>query len=71
MKKEELILYKNAQSLLAHEDEIQHQIMKRLNSAIIALSETRLTAKIEDNEVNISGYNQMQKIKIQEEQFYM
>ncbi|XP_070169418.1 uncharacterized protein [Polyergus mexicanus] len=37
---------------MAHKDEIQHQIMKKINPAFIALSETRLTAEIEDNEVN-------------------
>jgi len=31
--------------------------MKRLNSAIVALSETRLTAEIEDSEVNVPGYS--------------
>jgi len=30
--------------------------MKRLNPAIVALSETRLTDEIEDNEVNVPGY---------------
>lgn len=31
--------------------------MKKINPAIIALSETRLIAEIEDCEVNISGYS--------------
>lgn len=55
-KEEELILYTNAQSLIAHKDEIQHQIMKKVNPAIIALSETRLTNEIEDSEVSVPGY---------------
>ena len=39
-KETELILYTNAQSLMAHKDEIQHQIMKKMNPAFVALSET-------------------------------
>jgi len=31
--------------------------MKIVNPAFLALSETRLTDEIEDNEVNIPGYN--------------
>jgi len=31
--------------------------MKRLKSAIVALSETRLIAEIENSEMNISGYS--------------
>lgn len=31
--------------------------MKKINPAIIALSETRLIAEIKDSEVNIPGYN--------------
>lgn len=31
--------------------------MKRLNPAIVALSETRLTAEIENNEVNVPDYS--------------
>lgn len=42
---------------MAHKDEIQHQIMKKINPAFIALSETRLTAEIEDSEVNVPGYS--------------
>ena len=42
---------------MAHKDEIQHQIMKKINPAIIALSETRLTDEIEDSEVNVPGYS--------------
>ncbi|XP_070154026.1 uncharacterized protein [Polyergus mexicanus] len=42
---------------MAHKDEIQHQIMKKVNPAFIALSETRLTAEIEDSEVNVPGYS--------------
>jgi len=53
----ELMLYTNAQSLMAHRDEIQHQIMKKINPAFLALSETRLTEDIEDNEVNVPGYS--------------
>ena len=51
------MLYTNAQSLMAHRDEIQHQIMKKINPAFLALSETRLTEDIEDNEVNVPGYS--------------
>jgi len=51
------MLYTNAQSLMAHKDEIQHQIMKKINPAFLALSETRLTEAIEDNEVNVLGYS--------------
>ena len=50
-------MYTNAQSLMAHKDEIHHHIMKKINPAIIALSETRLIADIEDSEINIPGYN--------------
>jgi len=42
---------------MAHKDEIQHQIMKKMNPAFIALSETRVTAEIEDCEVNVPGYS--------------
>ncbi|XP_011693469.1 PREDICTED: uncharacterized protein LOC105453325 [Wasmannia auropunctata] len=54
-KKEELILYTNVRSLMKNKDKI-HQIMKK-NPALIALSETRLTTKIKDAEVNVSGYH--------------
>ncbi|XP_015438094.1 PREDICTED: uncharacterized protein LOC107193204, partial [Dufourea novaeangliae] len=40
-----------------HKDEIQHQIMKEMNPAFVALSETRLIEDIEDSEVNVPGYN--------------
>jgi hypothetical protein len=50
-------MYTNAQSLMAHKDEIQHQIMKKVNPAFVALSESRLTAEIEDCEVNVTGYS--------------
>src|SRR5436309_2179760 len=49
-------MYTNAQSLMAHKDEIRHQIMEKINPAILALTETRLTDVIEDSEVNIPGY---------------
>jgi len=42
---------------MAHKDEIQHQIMKKINPAFLALSETRLTKDIEDSEVNVPGYS--------------
>lgn len=42
---------------MAHKDEIQHQIMKKLNPAVIALSESRLIAEIEDSEINVPGYS--------------
>lgn len=53
----EEILYLNAQSLMAHKEEIQHQIMQRMNPAILALSESSLVEDIEDSEVNIPGYS--------------
>jgi len=31
--------------------------MKKINPAFLALSETRLTEDIEDNEVNVLGYS--------------
>lgn len=52
----ESILYINAQSLMAHKDEMQHQITEKLKPAFLALSETRLTDEIEDREINITGY---------------
>lgn len=51
-----MILYTNAQSLIAHKDEIHNQVIKKINPAVIALSETRLTSEIEDCEVNVPGY---------------
>lgn len=42
---------------MAHRDEIQHLILKKINPAFLALSETRLTEDIEDNEVNVQGYS--------------
>lgn len=50
-------MYTNAQSLMAHKDEIQHQIMKKLNPAVIALSESRLIAEISDSEISVTGYS--------------
>lgn len=47
----------NAQSLLAHKDEIHHSIMKGINPALVVLSETRLIPDIEDYEVNCMGYS--------------
>ncbi|XP_025263168.1 uncharacterized protein LOC112637508 [Camponotus floridanus] len=38
-------------------DEIQHQIMKKINPMFLALSETRLIDEIEDSEVNVPGYS--------------
>lgn len=49
-------MYTNAQSLMAHKDEIQHQIMKKLNPAVIALSESRLIAEISDSEISVTSY---------------
>jgi len=46
---------------MAHKDEIQHQIMKKINPAFLALSETRLTEDIEDNEVNVLGYSMIRR----------
>ncbi|XP_025269746.1 uncharacterized protein LOC112639559 [Camponotus floridanus] len=42
---------------MAHKDEIQHQIMKKINPMFLALSETRLIDDIEDSEVNVPGYS--------------
>jgi len=53
----ELILYTNAQSLMAHRDKIQHQIMKKINPVFLVLSEIKLTKDIKDNEVNVLGYS--------------
>jgi len=52
----QLMLYTNAQSLMAYKDEIQ-DYMKRMNFAVVALSETRLISEIEDSEVNAPGYS--------------
>lgn len=51
------MIYSNAQSLMAHQEEIQQQIIQKRYPALLALSETRLTSDIEDNEVNIPGYS--------------
>ena|SRR5436190_6215839 len=50
-------MYTNAQSLMKHKDEIQHRIMKGIKPAMVALSETRITDEIEDEEVYVPGYN--------------
>jgi len=42
---------------MAHQEEIQHHIMKKMNPAILALSESRLISEIEDNEMNVPGYS--------------
>jgi len=42
---------------MAHKNEIQRQIMRKMRPAFIALSEIRLIAKIEDSEVNVSDDN--------------
>lgn len=42
---------------MAHKDDIQHQILRRMYPAVFALSETRLIADIEDSEVNVPGYS--------------
>lgn len=42
---------------MAHKEKIQHRIMKRINPALLALSETRLITEIEDSEVNVPEYN--------------
>lgn len=44
---------------MEHKDEIFHQIMKKRNPAVVALSETRVDANIEDSEINIGGYSQV------------
>lgn len=52
-----MIWYTNAQSLIAHKDEIYNQIIKKTHPAVIALSETRLTSEIEDCEVSVPDYD--------------
>jgi len=52
-----IILYTNAQSFMVYKDEIYHQIMKKINPTIIALTETILTVDIEDYEVNVLHYS--------------
>lgn len=42
---------------MAHKEEIQHQVLKRMNPALLALAETRLITDIEDKEVNVPGYS--------------
>lgn len=42
---------------MAHKEEIQQQVMREMNPAMLALSETRLVPDIEDCEVNVSGYS--------------
>ncbi|XP_020296752.1 uncharacterized protein LOC109861488, partial [Pseudomyrmex gracilis] len=53
----ECTIYANAQSLLAHKEEIHHLIMVTRNPAIVALTETRLTQEIDDAEISVPGYN--------------
>lgn len=38
---------------MAHKEEIQHQVLKKMNPALLAPSETRLIIDIEDKEVNV------------------
>lgn len=52
----ECLVYTNAQSLLAHKEEIHLLVMKE-NPAIVALTETRLTKEIDNSEVNMPGYS--------------
>lgn len=52
-----MLWYTNAQSLIAHKDEIQYQIVDKMKPAFIALSETRVTAEIGDSEVYMPGYS--------------
>lgn len=51
------MIYVNAQSLMVHKEELQHQIVIRMKPAILALSETRLIKDMKDSEINISGYS--------------
>jgi len=41
---------------MAYKEEI-NQVLKRINSAILILSETRMTADIDESEVNVPGCN--------------
>lgn len=50
-------MYTNAQSLLAHKDELHHSIMKGINPALVTLSEARVNPDVEDCEINIPGYS--------------
>lgn len=43
--------------MTAHIEEIEHQVMKKRNPAILALSETRLITDIEDSEMNVPVYS--------------
>lgn len=52
----ETIMYTIAQSLLAQKEKI-HQILMKMNPAILALSESRLIPVIEDSEINMPGYS--------------
>lgn len=51
-----VFLCSNARSLIAHKDEIESQVLEYYKSAIVVLTETRVTNDIEDNEINIKGY---------------
>lgn len=42
---------------MAHKDEIQHEIFQKVQPAIVALTETRITAEMEDSEVSVPGYS--------------
>jgi len=55
-KSEAHIVY--AQSL-ACKNEVHHQIMKRINPAILALSEIKSTFDIKDYEINVPDYRKM------------
>jgi len=53
----ECMIYTNAQNLLAHKEEIHHLIMMKMKLAIMALTKSRLTGEIDNNEVNMPTYN--------------
>jgi len=51
------ILYTNAENLIAYKEEIYHPIMMKMNPAILALAEFRLTVDINECEVSMPGYS--------------
>lgn len=58
------IIYTRAQSLLEHEDQIFHYIMKKKSPVIVALSEVRVKVSIEDFEIhNITSYSHVKYAK--------
>lgn len=42
---------------MAHQEETQHQVVKKMNPALTTLSERRLIIDSEDSKVNVPGYS--------------